>query len=87
MNQRDTISRMLEEDPSLRQRKNRYILAARMTGYDPEECKRICSIMDEYRHQTQADDTGLLLEREWHESPALKSDESCRLFQLRNITS
>ena len=84
MNQRDTIAKMLEEDPSLRQRKNRYILAARMTGVDAEECKRICSILDEYRHQTQADEVGIEMEREWHASPVLKGEEQ-RLFNLRNL--
>ena len=63
-NQRDTIAQMLIDHPELAQRKNRYILASRISGIEPEICKLIASILDEYRHQTVADSVGEALAKD-----------------------
>ena len=84
MNQREKIASMLEEEPELRKRKMRYVVCARLTGVDADTCKLICSIADEFRHQTTSDEIGETLEREWHASPALKGEEQ-RLFKLRKL--
>ena len=78
MNQRDKIAQMLEEDPMLRERKMRYVVCARITGVDADTCKLICSIADEFRHQTTADEVGEALEAEWHK-PSMVWGEQARL--------
>jgi len=91
--QRDLIVDYLSAHPDCKKRKNRYYTISQILELnygmilEPAEIKLICSLADEYRHQTQADDIGLELEREWHASPAVKGWNENRLFELRNITS
>lgn len=79
---RKQILDLLEAQPEYRQRKYRYIVASRLTDIDPETCKLIASILDDYRHLTEKDSVGAAKEKEWHASPALKrhEQESDRLF-------
>lgn len=69
MNQRDLIASNLENHPEYRNRSMRYVLLESLTGVDRETCRLICSLADEYRHQTKADDVGIEKEKEWHASP------------------
>jgi hypothetical protein len=76
MNQRERITQLLEEKPHYRQRKNRYLLAAEITGVPAEDCKWVASVLDEFRHQTKVDEVGAKLEQEWKRSPSLASHET-----------
>jgi hypothetical protein len=84
MNQREKIAQILKDDPSLRQRKFRYILVSRITGVEPEICKQIASVLDEYRHMTAPDPVGLLLEKEYHASPSFWGEQARQNKKLQD---
>ncbi len=71
MTQREIILNFLEKNPEWKQRKYRYLLAAELTGIEPEVCKQIASILDDYRHITQVDEIGEEKAEEWKRTPNL----------------
>jgi len=91
--QREQIAELLIDKPFYGERKNRYNLVAEILEkhyglkIEPKDCQLICSLADEYRHQTEVDFIGEKLARGWHKSPAMHERENAQLFQLRNITS
>ena len=70
--QRQVIADMLSKEPQLRERKYRFVVASRMSGVDEDTCKMICSIVDEFRHQTKADEVGLAHAEEWKSQQVAK---------------
>lgn len=70
--QRDLIAQKLLNNPAYKQRKNRYIFISELLAshygivLEPKDCKLVCSLADEYRHQTDADEVGVEKEKEWH---------------------
>ena len=86
MNQRDKIAQMLIDDPSLRQRKFRYILASRITGIDPETCRIVASVLDEYRHQTQVDEVGEALEKTFHKPQYLFGQDNQTIKMSKRLS-
>lgn len=73
--QRDLIAQKLLNNPAYKQRKNRYIFISELLAshygivLEPKDCKLVCSLADEYRHQTDADEVGVEKEKEWHAKP------------------
>jgi hypothetical protein len=72
---RELIQNLLEDHPEYRQRKFRYQVVSRLTDVDPETCKLICSLADEFRHLTEVDEVGEAKAEEWKRSPALAQSE------------
>lgn len=73
--QRDIIENLLSEKPQYQNRKLRYNAIAEILQnhfniiLEPKDIQLICSLADEYRHQTEADEVGEELEKDWHKTP------------------
>ena len=78
MNQREKLLDLLEKHPEWRERKYRYTVISNLTNIEPEVCKLICSIADDFRHITKVDEVGEALAREWEGTSSFWS-ESTRL--------
>lgn len=90
--QRKQIEDLLSEKPLYKHRKFRYnVVSEILERYyglilAPSECQLICSLADEYRHQTEADEIGLSKEKDWRPTTEFKQEET-RLFKLSQITA
>lgn len=75
MDQREQIAQILAKNPRYKQRKYRYTVISEILAkhhniiLEPKDIQLICSLADEYRHQTQADEVGLEKEKEHHRTP------------------
>lgn len=75
MDQREQIAQILAKNPEYKQRKYRYIVIAKVLAennniiLEPKDIQLICSLADEYRHQTKVDEVGIEKEKEYHRTP------------------
>jgi hypothetical protein len=70
--QREIIQNLLSEKPQFKNRKFRYnAISEILEKYhniilEQKDIQLICSLADEYRHQTEADEVGKSEEKKWH---------------------
>ena len=85
--QREQIAEILKEKPFYRERKQRYNVVSEILKnhyglvVEPKDCQLICSLADEYRHQTEKDEVGEKLEKEWHKPDYVHNFENNQLFK------
>jgi len=87
--QRQQVFETIAGTPGYEQRKNRYVVVSKILEkyhgliIEPKDCQLICSLADEFRHQTVKDSVGEKLEQAWHNTPVTREVQSWDLLFKR----
>lgn len=90
MTNREIIQNLILKTPQYSKRKFRFIVISKILEenhniiLEPYEIQLICSLVDEFRHQTEADETGLKLADEWKsQSQRIYEQEEKRILKQK----